>query len=106
MTHLDQEAPPANSTFRSIGKPIARKEDERLVTGHGLFSDDFGVDGQAYAVMLRSPHANARILGIDAVQAKAMPGALGVFTAPDCLPHGLPALPHHPLPQPHTATQL
>ncbi len=99
MTHLDQEAPPANSTFRSIGKPIARKEDERLVTGHGLFSDDFGVDGQAYAVMLRSPHAHARILGIDAVQAKAMPGVLGVFTGADCLADRLAAIPHDPLPK-------
>jgi carbon-monoxide dehydrogenase large subunit len=99
MTHLDQEAPPANSTFRSIGKPIARKEDERLVTGHGLFSDDFGVDGQAYAVMLRSPHAHARILGIDAVQAKAMPGVLGVFTSADCLADRLAAIPHDPLPK-------
>ena len=99
MTHLDQQAPPANSTFRSIGKPIARKEDERLVTGHGLFSDDFGVDGQAYAVMLRSPHAHARILGIDAVQAKAMPGVLGVFTGADCLADRLAAIPHDPLPK-------
>src|SRR6266403_4183470 len=99
MTHLDQEAPPANSSFRSIGKPIARKEDERLVTGHGLFSDDFGVDGQAYAVMLRSPHAHARILGIDAVQAKAMPGVLGVFTGADCLADRLAAIPHDPLPK-------
>ena len=67
-----------------IGQSPRRREDERLVTGHGLFSDDFGVDGQAYAVMLRSPHAHARILGIDAVQAKAMPGVLGVFTGADC----------------------
>src|SRR5258708_34081782 len=106
MTHLDQEAPPANSTFRSIGKPIARKEDERLVTGHGLFSDDFGVDGQAYAVMLRSPHAHARILGIDAVQAKAMPGVLGGFTSADCLADRLPAIPHAPLPKPKDDVNL
>src|SRR5258707_9280061 len=99
MTHLDQGAPPANSSFRSIGKAIARKEDERRVAGHGLFSDDFGVDGQAYAVMLRSPHAHARILGIDAGQAKAMPGVLGVFTGADCLADRLAAIPHDPLPK-------
>ena len=99
MTHLDQEAPPENSSFCSIGKPITRKEDERLVTGHGLFSDDFSLEGQAYAVMLRSPHPHARILGIDAAQAKAMPGVFGVFTGVDCHADGLAAIPHDPLPK-------
>jgi len=99
MTNLDQVAPLANSSFRSIGKPIPRKEDERLVTGHGLFSDDFNVEDQGYAVMLRSPHPHARIIGIDAVQAKAMPGVLGVFTGVDCLADGLAAVPHDPLPK-------
>jgi carbon-monoxide dehydrogenase large subunit len=99
MTYLDQEAPLANSSFRSIGKPIPRKEDERLVAGRGLFSDDFSVEGQGYAVMLRSPHAHARVRGIDAVQAKAMPGVLGVFTGVDCLADGLAAIPHDPLPK-------
>jgi aerobic carbon-monoxide dehydrogenase large subunit len=99
MIYLDQEAPLANSSFRSIGKPIPRKEDERLVAGRGLFSDDFSVEGQGYAVMLRSPHAHARVRGIDAVQAKAMPGVLGVFTGVDCLADGLAAIPHDPLPK-------
>jgi aerobic carbon-monoxide dehydrogenase large subunit len=99
MTYLDQEAPLANSSFRSIGKPIPRKEDERLVAGRGLFSDDFSVEGQGYVVILRSPHGHARILGIDAVQAKAMPGVLGVFTGVDCLADGLAAIPHDPLPK-------
>ena len=99
MTHPDQEAPPENSSFCSIGKPITRKEDERLVTGHGLFSDDFSLEGQAYAVMLRSPHPHARILGIDAAQAKAMPGVFGVFTGVDCHADGLAAIPHDPLPK-------
>src|SRR5207244_2035068 len=95
MTHPDQEAPPENSSFCSIGKPITRKEDERLVTGHGLFS----AEGQAYAVMRRSPHRHARILGIDAAQAKAMPGVFGVFTGVDCHADGLAAIPHDPLPK-------
>src|SRR6266487_2231058 len=99
MTHPDQEAPPENSSFCSIGKPITRKEDARLVTGHGLFSDDFSLEGQACAVMLRSPHPHARILGIDAAQAKAMPGVFGVFTGVDCHADGLAAIPHDPLPK-------
>ena len=78
---------------------IVRKEDERLITGHGRFSDDFSLAGQAHAVMVRSPHPHARILGIDAARAKAMPGVLGVFTGADCLADGLGAIPHDPLPK-------
>ena len=73
MTDLDQKPRPVETSFRFIGQPVVRKEDERLTTGRGRFSDDFSVDGQAYAVMLRSPHPHARIRGIDARRAKAMP---------------------------------
>src|SRR5215468_2746897 len=59
----------------------------------------FNVDGQAHAVMLRSEDPHARILGIDAGRAKAMPGVLGVFTGADCLADGLAAIPHDPLPK-------
>src|SRR5262245_8232260 len=99
MTTLDQEAPPAELSFRSIGKPMVRNEDARLTTGRGRFSDDFSVDGQAYAVMLRSPHPHARIRAIDAARAKAMPGVLGIFTGADCLADRLAAIPHDPLPR-------
>src|SRR5712675_1170024 len=97
MTDLEQKTPVAD--FRVIGKPVVRKEDERLTTGRGRFSDDFSLDGQAYAVMVRSPHPHARILGVEAVSAKAMPGVLGVFTGADCLADGLAAIPHDPLPK-------
>src|SRR5262249_51876097 len=90
---------PGETSFRFIGRPVVRKEDERLTTGRGRFSDDFSVDGQAHAVMLRSEHPHARILGIDAGRAKAMPGVLGVFTGADCLADGLAAIPHDPLPK-------
>src|ERR1700751_6122783 len=99
MTALDQKPPPGEMSFRFIGKPLVRKEDARLITGRGRFSDDFSVDGQACAVMLRSEHAHARILGIDARRATAMPGVLGVFTGADCLADGLGAIPHDPLPK-------
>src|SRR5216684_2410251 len=99
MTDLDQKPHPGEMSFRFIGKPLVRKEDARLITGRGRFSDDFSVDGQACAVMLRSPHAHARILGIDARRATAMPGVLGVFTGADCLADGLGAIPHDPLPK-------
>ena len=99
MIEVDQAAPPAELSFRSIGKPMPRNEDERLATGRGRFSDDFSLEGQAYAVMLRSQHPHARILGIDAARAKAMPGVLGVFTGADCRADGLGAIPHDPLPK-------
>jgi carbon-monoxide dehydrogenase large subunit len=79
----DIEVKPKPPTFRFIGKPVVRKEDERLTTGRGRFSDDFSLAGQACAVMVRSPHAHARIRAIDATQAKEMPGVLGVFTGAD-----------------------
>ncbi len=99
MTVLDHKQRPGELSFRSVGKPIVRNEDARLTTGRGRFTDDFSVDGQAHAVMLRSPHPHARIRAIDAARAKAMPGVLGVFTGADCLADGLGAIPHDPLPK-------
>ena len=52
-----------------IGKSIRRKEDFRLLTGRGRFSDDVDVHGQAYAAFVRSPHAHARIRGVEAAAA-------------------------------------
>src|SRR6266850_1597410 len=49
----------------AIGQALPRKEDVRLLTGAGRFSDDFNLEAQAYAAMVRSPHPHARILGVD-----------------------------------------
>ena len=54
-----------------IGDPVPRKEDLRLLTGRGVFSDDVGLDGQVYAAVVRSPHAHASIKSIDASAAMA-----------------------------------
>jgi carbon-monoxide dehydrogenase large subunit len=85
--------------YRSIGKPLPRKEDERLVTGKGRFSDDFNLDGQVHAAMVRSPYPHARIVAVDSATAKAMPGVLGVFTGADCAADGLAPIPHDPVPK-------
>ena len=53
---------PAGTAFGSIGHPIRRKEDARLLTGKGRFTDDFSLEGQTYAAMVRSPHPHARIV--------------------------------------------
>jgi aerobic carbon-monoxide dehydrogenase large subunit len=85
--------------YRFIGKPMPRKEDARLITGNGRFTDDFNRDGQLHAIMVRSPYPHARIVAIDATPAKAMPGVRGVFTGADCLADGLNPIPHDPLPK-------
>ena len=86
---------PATSTNSSrIGEPVRRKEDLRLITGKGRFSDDVNFTGQVYAVMLRSPHAHARIRAIDIHKALAVPGVLKVLTGADMLADGVKPLPH------------
>jgi carbon-monoxide dehydrogenase large subunit len=77
-----------------IGDAVRRKEDLRLVTGDGCYSDDFNFPGQAYGAVLRSPHAHARIRSIDVAQARAMPGVLAVLTGQDARADGLKAIPH------------
>ena len=63
-----------------IGRRIARKEDHRFLTGRGRFTDDLAEPGTARAVMVRSPHPHARILGVDASAARGMDGVLAVIT--------------------------
>ena len=57
-----------------------RREDLRLLTGRGRYSDDFNLPGQAYAVMVRSPHAHARIRSHRHASGAAAPGVLAVLT--------------------------
>jgi len=90
---------PEGTAFGSIGQPIRRKEDARLLTGKGRYTDDFNLEPQTFAAMVRSPHPHARIVDVNAAQAKAMPGVLGVFTGADCLADGLGPIPHDPLPK-------
>jgi carbon-monoxide dehydrogenase large subunit len=66
-----------------IGQPVPREEDPYLVRGAGRYVDDVKLIGQARATVLRSPHAHARIVTIDASPAKAMPGVLLVLTGED-----------------------
>ena len=77
-----------------IGAPVRRREDLRLLTGMGQYSDDLTLPGQAHAVMLRSPHAHAEIGRIDSKEARAMPGVLAVLTGQDMLADGLRPIPH------------
>jgi carbon-monoxide dehydrogenase large subunit len=97
---------PEGTVFGSIGQPIRRKEDARLLTGKGRFTDDFSLPGQTYAAMVRSPYAHARIVKIDTAAAKAMPGVLLVLTGADCKADDLKPIPHSPVPQTHFDIKL
>ncbi len=65
------------------GAALPRVEDERLVTGRGTYVDDLRLPGTLHAAILRSPHAHARLVRIEAAAARARPGVAGIWTAPD-----------------------
>jgi carbon-monoxide dehydrogenase large subunit len=77
---MNEAAAPAR--FGS-GKSVRRVEDEALLKGAGQFADDVRDAGSAEVVFLRSPHAHARIAGIDTSAAKSMPGVIAIFTGAD-----------------------
>ena len=95
---MNESSGPGKVAADAVGRPLPRKEDLRLLTGAGRFSDDFNMAGQAYAAMVRSPHPHARILGIDATRSRAMTGVAGVYSGADCAADGLGPIPHHPVP--------
>jgi len=66
-----------------IGASVRRKEDFRFLTGQGTYTDDINRPGQLHAYILRSPHAHARIKGIDTKAAAQAPGVVAVFTGKD-----------------------
>ena len=66
-----------------IGQSIRRLEDARFLTGRGIFVDDVNDAGQAWAYVVRSPHAHATIDRIDTAAARAVPGVLGIYTYDD-----------------------
>ncbi|HYE91478.1 MAG TPA: molybdopterin cofactor-binding domain-containing protein, partial [Terriglobales bacterium] len=66
-----------------IGQSIKRFEDVRLVKGGGRYQSDVTVPNEAHAVIVRSTHAHAKIVKVDASAARSAPGVLGVFTGDD-----------------------
>ncbi|MCK5669345.1 MAG: molybdopterin-dependent oxidoreductase, partial [Gammaproteobacteria bacterium] len=61
-------------------KRLGRKEDKRLITGQGLFVDDYQPAGSLHMCLARSPYAHARILSIDVSKAEALPGVICTIT--------------------------
>ena len=66
-----------------IGQSVLRVEDHRLVRGQGSFTGDVDLPGQAWMQVVRSPHASARIRGIDVGKARSASGVLAVLTGHD-----------------------
>ena len=76
-----------------IGQPVPRTEDPRFLKGSGRYTDDFAPPNQAYGIVVRSPHAHARIKSIDVAKAKSSPGVLVVLTGADVKAENLGSLP-------------
>jgi len=80
------------TTRSGIGDAPKRREDLRFLTGKGRYLDDLAFPGVTHAIVLRSPHAHARILGLDTAAARATAGVLAVLTAEDTSADGLKPL--------------
>jgi 4-hydroxybenzoyl-CoA reductase alpha subunit len=80
--------PPSESKdrFTVIGRPLPKIDAWAKVTGETRYADDLVLPRMAYAKLLRSPHAHARIVSIDTGRARALPGVLGVITGHDLPP--------------------
>ncbi len=85
-----------SETTGGIGKFVQRKEDLRLLTGKGYYVTDVRLPGTAYAALVRSPHAHARIAKIDTRAAAKAPGVIAVLTGADFLADGLKLMDHKP----------
>jgi carbon-monoxide dehydrogenase large subunit len=66
-----------------IGQSVRRKEDARFLMGSGQYTDDVTLPNQTHAYFLRSPHAHAKIRGIDTSKAAIAPGVVAVYTNAD-----------------------
>jgi carbon-monoxide dehydrogenase large subunit len=73
----------ATTVPKQIGARIRRKEDPRLITGSSTYTDDIKLPGMLSMVLVRSPHAHARITEIDVSEAEGMDGVVAVTTGAD-----------------------
>src|SRR5438067_10928545 len=96
--HADEDAwshmtEPVTVEKFAIGQSVRRLEDPHLVQGLGRYSDDVTLPRQAWAVVVRSPHAHAGIRHVDVKKARAAPGVLAVLTGEYLAADGLGNLP-------------
>ena len=81
------------TTKFGLAQPVRRVEDPRLLKGAGRYTDDIVLPGMLFGIVLRSPHAAAKITRLDTGAAAALPGVAGVYTAADLKADGLGPLP-------------
>jgi aerobic carbon-monoxide dehydrogenase large subunit len=77
----------------TVGTPARRREDFRFLTGQGTYTDDIDRPHQLHAYILRSPHAHARITGLDASAASRASGVAAIYTGKDMAADGVGGLP-------------
>jgi len=82
-----------------VGQPMARREDARLLIGEGQFVADMVLPGMGHVAFVRSPHAHARIRGVDLARARALPGVWLALSGAE-LQKALPAVGDQQLPLP------
>jgi len=91
-----------------VGDRYLRKEDPRLLTGRGQYVGDIALPGMLHAALVRSPHAHARIVRVDATRAREHPGVVDVVSAVDLNSAGrpFPIVPPHPELRGHNFSML
>jgi aerobic carbon-monoxide dehydrogenase large subunit len=82
-----------DSVERILGARMRRKEDPRFLTGRGIYTDDVQVAGTLHTAFVRSPHAHARIRGLDVDAARSHPGVIAVYTGKDLADGGVNGIP-------------
>jgi carbon-monoxide dehydrogenase large subunit len=80
-------------TSFGIGASVKRIEDVRLLTGRGRYAEDLNAPGQVYAAFVRSPHAHADVLAVNAGQAREVGGVVAVLTGRDLSADGIGSIP-------------
>jgi CO/xanthine dehydrogenase Mo-binding subunit/CO/xanthine dehydrogenase FAD-binding subunit len=72
-----------NAEFKIIGKPLTQLEGPDKVSGRAVYTHDMTLTDMAFAAVLRSPHAHARIRSVDLTRARAMPGVVAAISGTD-----------------------
>src|SRR3954468_16650957 len=93
---LQVQFDPASARF-GASRSQKRLEDDRLLAGKGRYSDDLDLPGQAWLVLVRSPHAHARIASIDLGAARAASGVIAAWSMTDLRADGIGHIPFPPL---------
>ena len=93
---LQVQFDPSSARF-GASRSQKRLEDDRLLAGRGLYSDDRELAGQAWLVLVRSPHAHARIASTDLSAVRAAPGVIAAWTMAELRADGVAHIPFPPL---------